>query len=183
MTWRRIALYWACFLGLSAYYVLVERPAAVRKAALVARAPFLNVALDEISAVEIRRGDRVVRARRVGDRWELVEPAGRSVPPDLIGALINNLLQLPDVEVVADASTELAPFGLDVPVSQITLATVRGEPMVVKLGNRNPAGTAVYATRSGSEHVYLIGLNVRYYEDLLFEALGAAPSASEPEGR
>ena len=42
---------------------------------------------------------------------------------------------------------------------------------------RNPARTAVYAQRSDSPRVFLIGLNVRYYEDLLFEALRAGPAS------
>jgi len=171
MTWRRIGLYWACWLGLSAYYGLVERPREPR-ASPVKRAPFLSVPVEQISGLEIRRGAVLLRCRRVGERWQLEDPTGHSVPPDLVSALIDNLSQLPDVEVVADAHADLAPFGLAPPASQITLLAANGAQLSVRLGNRNPAGTAVYATRSGSDRVYLIGLNVRYYADLLVEAAG-----------
>jgi hypothetical protein len=40
------------------------------------------------------------------------------------------------------------------------------------LGSRNPSGTAIYAQRDDTRRVFLIGLNVRYYEDLLFQGVG-----------
>jgi len=44
---------------------------------------------------------------------------------------------------------------------------------VVTIGDANPTGTAVYAQRQGAPDVVLIGRNVRYYEDLIFQALPA----------
>jgi hypothetical protein len=43
----------------------------------------------------------------------------------------------------------------------------------VTIGGANPTGTAVYAQRQDSADVVLIGRNVRYYEDLIFQALAA----------
>jgi uncharacterized protein DUF4340 len=170
MTWRRALVYWACFLVLAGYYLVAERRPAGEVAAHLTRAPFLNLSEGQIESVELRREDVVVRCRRVDRRWQVVEPAGRTVPSDLVGALVGNLIQLPDVEVVAETAANLAQFGLDASASQIVL-TGSGPAITVRLGSRNPAGTAVYATRSDSPRVYLIGLNVRYYEDLVFEAL------------
>ena len=47
------------------------------------------------------------------------------------------------------------------------------------IGETNPTGTAVYARRGGNPVVVLIGRNVRYYEDLIFQALpsGQVPAA------
>jgi uncharacterized protein DUF4340 len=174
MTWRRAILYWGCFAVLAAYYLVAERRPAGEVAAHLARAPFLSLAEGEIDAVELRRDEARVRCRHIDQRWQVVEPAGRTVPSDLVGALVANLIQLPDVEVVAETSANLAQFGLDTPASQIVLTTSGGPSITVRLGSRNPAGTAVYAQRSDSGRVYLIGLNVRYYEDLVFEALRPA---------
>jgi hypothetical protein len=171
MTWRRAAVYWLCFLALGVYYVVVEREPAGHAVAHLTRAPFLEVPPEEIQAVELRRGNTVVRCRRGKDRWQVLEPAGARVPVDLIAALVNNLAQLPDVEVIAETAQDLGQFGLETPVSQITLTRASGPPIAVHLGARNPSGTAVYAQRSDSPRVYLIGLNVRYYEDLVFEAV------------
>jgi hypothetical protein len=178
MTWRRVVFYWLCFAGLSLYYVIAVHEPAGEAAAHLTRAPFLDVPANDIDGLELRRGTAVVRCRREAGRWQVVEPAGRTVPSDLVAALVTNLCQLPDVEVVAEASKELGQFGLDPPVSQLVLTRPGGalgaaRPITVRIGNRNPAGTAVYAQRDDDARVFLIGLNVRYYEDLLFEAVRA----------
>lgn len=171
MTWSRAALYWAVFLGLTAYYVVAvrESPAPI---AHLTRAAFLDIPGEQIEAIEVRRAGSVVRCRHANGRWEVTEPPGRPVPADLIAALVANLTELPDVEVVAENSNALGEFGLQVPQSEITLQPAGRAPVSVRLGTQNPAGTAVYAQRDDSQRVFLIGLNVRYYEDLLFEALG-----------
>jgi len=170
MTWRRAALYWACSFGLLAYYFAVLHRPDGQPAAHLTRAPFLQLDAARLDSVEVRRGDERLRCARTGDRWQIVEPAGRRAPSDLIAALIDNLTQLPDVEVVADGVGDLAPFGLAPEVSELTLTETDRPPFRVRLGNPNPAGTAVYAQREGDARVFLIGLNVRYYEDLLWMA-------------
>jgi hypothetical protein len=171
MTWTRAALYWAVFLALAAYYV-----AAVREppgpAASHAREAFLDFPAEQIDGLELRRGSSVVRCRRSDGRWRVTEPADRLVPSDLVGALVASLTETPDVEVVAEDSAALGAFGLQEPVSELTLQGAGRSPLHVRLGRLNPAGTAVYAQRNDSPRVFLIGLNVRYYEDLVFEALG-----------
>ena len=170
MTWRRVAAYWACFVLLGAYYLLALREAPGPEAAHLQRAPFLDLSGARIESVEVRRGAAVIRCRRSGDRWHVVEPAGAAVPSDLVAALVANLTQLPDVEVVAEGGADVAQFGLQPPASEIILGIGGDGATRVRLGGRNPAGTAVYAQRDDSARVFLIGLNVRYYEDLLFQA-------------
>ena len=171
MTWQRAAWYWAIFLALTAYYIVAVRESP-EPAAHLTRAAFLNIPEEQIDALELRRGSSVVRCRRINGRWEVSEPTDRAVPSDLVEALVANLTQLPDVEVVAEDSSALGEFGLQAPQSEITLQRPGRAPVSVRLGAHNPAGTAVYAQRYDSPRVFLIGLNVRYYEDLLFEALG-----------
>ena len=178
MTWHRAAFYWGLFIILAVYYVVAEREPAGKAAAHLTRAPFLTLAEQEIATVQVQRGADVVRCRRVAGRWKVVDPANNSVPADLIAGLITNLTQLPDVEVVADKPTDLAQFGLDTPASQLVLTPASGDVVTVRLGNRNPAGTALYAQRSTSDRVFLIGLNVRYYEDLLFEGIRRTPETN-----
>jgi len=170
MTWKRAALYWAVFLALAAYYILVVRELQ-QPVAHLTRAPFLSIPEEQVTALEVRRDTSVVRCRRTDAHWELVEPADRTVPSDLVEALVANLIQTPDVEVVAEDSSQLSQFGLREPQSEMTLRRTAGEPVTVRLGAHNPAGTAVYAQRNDSPAVFLIGLNVRYYQDLLFENL------------
>ncbi|MFQ5668057.1 MAG: DUF4340 domain-containing protein [Candidatus Binatia bacterium] len=171
MSARRVGLYWICFGVLTAYYVIVLREPAGQAAAHLTRAAFLDVSEDRIDGLELRRGEARLRCRRIAGRWQVVEPAGSTAPPDLVAALVDNLTSLPNVEVVAENGENLAQFGLDPPVSQLVLSARRRRPITVRLGSRNPAGTAVYAQRDDSARVFLIGLSIRYYEDLLFEAV------------
>ncbi len=174
MTWRRALAYWACFLLLGAYWVVVLREPSRAAPAHLTHAPFLSLAEKDIDGMELRRGAKAIRCHRVEGRWQVVEPPGGAVPSDLVTALVANLTQLPEVEVVDEGGGDVAQFGLEPPVSQITL-NVSGKPVSLRLGSRNPSGTAVYAQRDDSKRVFLIGLNVRYYEDLVF---AAAPPAS-----
>ncbi|MFN8628061.1 MAG: DUF4340 domain-containing protein [Candidatus Binatia bacterium] len=168
MTWRRVALYWCCFLALGAYFALFERTPAPPLAAPVSRAAFLTIDEGQIQSVEARRGDTVVRCRRVDGRWQVEQPTGTVIPSDLVASLIATVIELPEVEVVAEHPHALAPFGLDPPAVQLALTPAVGTPVTVRLGQRNPAGTAVYAQRSTGAGVFLIGINARYYADLLF---------------
>lgn len=175
MTWRRALAYWACFLVLGAYYLVALREPSRAVPAHLTRAPFLSIADKDIDGMELRRAASVIRCRRVEGRWQVVEPTGGAVPSDLVSALVANFTQLPEVEVVDEEGGDLAQFGLDPPVSQITLTLSGGKTVTVRLGSRNPSGTAVYAQRNDDKRVFLIGLNVRYYEDLVFQA--AIPGA------
>ena len=96
----------------------------------------------------------------------------------------------PFSEVVADGARpgDLASFGLANPSSSIVLTTDgagSAHEVTVFLGDRNPTHTALYARRAEDARVYLVGLNLRYYEDLIFTAAGAiralrGRSAREP---
>jgi hypothetical protein len=46
-------------------------------------------------------------------------------------------------------------------------------PISVQIGARNPTQTAVYARRGDEDAIFLVGMNLRYYIDLIFEAARA----------
>lgn len=173
MTWPRAMAYWACSLVLGVFYLLVLRQPSRPTPAHLTRAPFLSLAENEIDALDLRRGATTIRCRRVAGRWRVVEPATSQVPSDLVAALIANLTQLPEVEVVDEGGGDVTQFGLNPPVSQMTVTMAGGKLVHLRLGSRNPSGTAIYAQRDDSRRIFLIGLNVRYYEDLLFQGVGA----------
>jgi Domain of unknown function (DUF4340) len=174
MTWPRALAYWACFIVLGGYYLVALREPSRQVPAHLTRAPFLNVPEGEVDALELRRGATVVRCRRIDGRWRVVEPSGTTVPSDLLAALVANVTQLPDVEVVGEGGGDLGQFGLAPPVSQMTLRLTGGQARVLRFGSRNPSGTAIYAQRDDGPRVFLVGLNVRYYEDLVFQGVPGA---------
>jgi hypothetical protein len=184
MSWRAVAVIYAV-LGLLLIVVLPLGPApTVEDAPPPEAAPersLLGIESSAVQAVLFRRGDLRVRAVREDGRWRTVEPAGATVPSDLVDAAVATLTagQVSPVVTEGRATDDLTVFGLAVPSSEIVLTKVAdagGGDIRVVLGERNPTKTAVYARRGDDPRVYLVGLNVRYYEDLIFEA--AAPRAA-----
>ncbi|MBI3783211.1 MAG: DUF4340 domain-containing protein [Deltaproteobacteria bacterium] len=171
MTWKRAALYWLGFLALAAYYrVAIDSD---RPQPLASRRPFLEIATDQITALDVDRRGQRLHAERVDGSWRATTPAGSAVPSDLIGALVDSLTSIPDVEVVAETVAATDDFGLQPPAATITLARAQGAPIVIDFGQLNPTSTAVYARRSDSPRVYLLGRNLDYYLDLLLSGVEA----------
>ena len=110
-------------------------------------------------------GDRRVAARRVDGRWQVEPPHGDAVTSDLIDALLAAVLDAP-AEPVA-SSGPLDEFGLDQPFARIELARREGKPVTVLVGHTNPSDTGVYGQLAGNPQVLLMGLNVRYYVELM----------------
>jgi hypothetical protein len=179
--WRQIVVLYVILGALAAAWVTLEpRRPALDAGTPPARPRFLAVARDQIVEVRIERAGRAVIFRRAGERWQVAEPSGSSVPPDLARAFVEALVDADEIDRVAAVPTDVEPFGLDDDATRVTITTGgstgegRGggaEPTVVLLGRTNPTGTALYARRVGVAGVVLIGRNVRYYEDLIYEAL------------
>lgn len=50
------------------------------------------------------------------------------------------------------------------------LTGVADAPVTILIGARNPTRTAVYARRSDRNTIFLVGMNLSYYIDLIFDA-------------
>jgi Domain of unknown function (DUF4340) len=180
MSWRAVGVVYAVLaLLLGVVFVLDRQPTAepLPPGAAAVRS-LLGVEPAAVHAVVFRRGEAQVQAELVDGRWRTVEPAGAVVPSDLFDAAVATLTAGQASEVVAEGTGagDLGAFGLVTPSSTIVLTTeVEGttRDVTVFLGDRNPTHTALYARRAEDARVYLVGLNVRYYEDLIFTAAGA----------
>ena len=172
MSGTRVAIYWAGFLLLGSYYVTSLEP--LPSSTPARRAAFVEVDAKQVEAVLLQREERNIRCERVGERWRPTLPAGADLSSDLVASLLANLTETPDVEMVSEGGGNLHDFGLDPARTTLTLERGSLPPIVVRIGVANPAETATYAQRTGSDRVFLIGLNVRYYADLLFAAAFAA---------
>ena len=182
MSWRAVGVIYAVFALLVAFVLRFEREPAVEPPtpdAAPARS-LLGVEPSAVRAVTFLRGGARVRAERGDGRWRVVEPAGAAVPSDLVDAAVATLTAGQVSEVVADDTrgAGLSAFGLGTPSSTIVVTT-EGEggsrEVTVLFGDPNPTRTAVYARLAGGPRAYVVGLNVRYYEDLIFEAAASRP--------
>ncbi len=179
MGWRQVLVLWAAFLGLLAQWTFVERQRApLEERRQPPRPRFLELRSADVAALRIeRRGQRLV-ARHEGEVWQVVEPAGARVPSDLVAAFLEALAAAEEIDQVAATTEEAASFGFGDEAVRVELERPGQPTIVVLLGAENPTGTAVYARQGSLPRIVLIGRNVRYYQELLFDGLpgGALPA-------
>ena len=177
MTWRRIAVYYVLSLLLGGYYFAFEwRPnpdMPVRGARPVVQNRFLPLAREDIHEVVLRRQEGAVHCVRNGDKWETLEPQNVEITSAIVESLLENLTQEKEIQVVEQNATDLKPYGLADPYSILELKGKENNLLAtVSVGDRNPTASAVYALKDKSRQVVVVGYNIRYYEELIFEAAG-----------
>jgi hypothetical protein len=191
LSWKATVAYWALAAVFGAYYLAAEKRPAPKNEMQLARERVLNVYSDDIAAVTFRRDAREIRCELKDKRWKVVKPEGANLPPDLVAALVENLTDKQEAEEITKQPTpeEITTFGLDSNAPTVELESKQGTKYTVTLGARNPPQTAIYARTSVAPRVFLIGLNVQYYADLLYEAgapkaaAASAPSAAKVTAR
>src|SRR5262245_14329234 len=179
MRWRQVGLLYVV-LGVLVVLYLRERPAAPQ--ADTSRPPrprFLQLTAGDVTGIRLVRGGRIVKLRRDGRDWRVIEPAGANLPGDLVSGVLQALLTTEEIDRIAATTGDLRSFGLDDDADRVELTLEQGESLVVTLGSTNPTGTALYARRPSEGGVVLIGRQVRDYQDLIY---GALPRGTVPAG-
>jgi Domain of unknown function (DUF4340) len=175
---RQVIVLYLVLAALAAEYLLIERRRPPPPHGLPARERFLPLRAEELRQMRLEQGGRTVTSRRAGERWVVVDPPSAAIPPDLIAAFARALAGAEQIERVKENNADLRTYGLDERAARVEVRGASGDPFVVTLGGTNPTGTAIYAQLAGTPEVVLIGRDVRYYEELIFQALtaGAAPA-------
>jgi len=171
MSWPRALAYLAVAMVLGTVYFATAPAPPPSPASAPAGAASADRSRVDIDTIRLDAAGRTVRARRVGGQWEVVEPAGAAVPSDLLSALVSAVLETPAQPVSSD-SERLAEFGLNTPSARVTFERPGAPPVTLSLGDTNPAETGVYGRLEGNPQIVLLGLNVRYYIDLVLRQSG-----------
>ncbi len=183
MRWRQVVLLYVVLAALAAEYLLVERhepPPATDQP--VVRPRFLNIAPDDVVRLDLKRGPRHIVAAREAGRWRVIEPAGAAIASDLPAAFVEALTKADEIENVAAPTSDVRSFGFDEGAGRVELTVDGRDPVVIMLGGPNATGTAIYARRGDGPAIVLIGRDVRYYEDMLYQALprDSVPAVDAP---
>lgn len=170
MSWARIFVYYvlAAFLTFQVVGVGSDDESVVDTAAVFTE-PFLPAVPERIDRVRMEDRNMAVQFERRDGKWLTTEPEGLAPPGEVIDALIESLTSLPAIEIVSDGVEHDGQFGFVPPSVRIRIEQEGELVSTVVLGELSPTRTAVYAKKSGSEQVALIGLNAKYYVDLVFE--------------
>ena len=175
MTWRRVALIYVALVLLASYVLVFERAASESDQAgpRSTSSSLLETEASSVTSVTFRKEGRVVRATREDRRWRVLEPPGIEVSSDLLEATIATLTAGQASEKLSpEPENALAAYGLDTPSAtlEVILTGVADSPVTILIGARNPTRTAVYARRSDLNTIFLVGMNLSYYIDLIFDA-------------
>jgi hypothetical protein len=171
MSWPRICFYYALAALLTFHLAGVarERAAVSADPAKAAATPFLEAVPERIDRVRMEKdGIAIVFERRDG-RWVFTEPEGLSPPGDVVDAVLESFTSLPAIEIMEGGPEHEGQFGLVPPRARIRIEQQGALVSTIILGELSPTRTAVYAKKSGQDDVALIGLNAKYYIDLVFE--------------
>ena len=184
MSWKRIGVMYALSLVLGLYVYAMERGRDdTIEISTETLSPLVPTLASRVTDVAFRWGDVVLRLRRDGEEWLVLEPQGAAVTNDLVGAVLDTLTTISPIDVVDDGTGDAAAFGLATPGVILRVTSDLEKPVDVAIGGSNPTRTAVYATRLDEGRVYVIGLAARYYVQLLFEELdGQLAAAEDPSG-
>lgn len=169
MSWPRIALYYLLAIGIGLYLQgEIRRLHPLAAVPVATTLPFVEAVAERVDRLRAEREDLSVEFRKREGRWVVTEPEGVTSPSDIVDAVLESLTSLPPIEVVADNS-EHGQYGLNPPRIRVRIEAGGEILSTIAFGELNPTRTAVYAKKSGKEEIYLLGLNSRYYLDLVFE--------------
>jgi hypothetical protein len=176
VSWRAAALCWLLAALLGGAYVLstpsrpVEPPMPVSPAmaprALEPGPPAYELARKDVAAVEVRRGDRVVRWSAVDGGWRVDEPQGATLSRGLLDAFVDQLVDGATNERLD--GEKIADTGLDRPALRVRVDETDGGRLTFVIGERLPTATAVYGKVEETDTVFVAGLNLMTYAELLF---------------
>lgn len=94
----------------------------------------------EVTALTLRRGDTVRSTQRTADGgWTGVER------PKEVDELLTDLAELAEIMPLEPDAAPLRDLGLDPPQAVFEITRRDAPPIVLRIGQRNPPGTGVYA--------------------------------------
>lgn len=155
-TFVKTAILLAVALGVGAYAYFVERKKPTgddkNKETLFT---FESAKAKEFS-LEPRQGDAIQLVKEAGS-WKLVAPTPAPADGTSVETVLNALNGLKVEDVVTETPAGLADFGLEKPVA-IARLTLDGQPkpLVLKVGEKAPDGSGLYAQTDDKPRVFLI---------------------------
>jgi hypothetical protein len=107
-----------------------------------------------IRAVEVRGEGKQVRVERDASGWQVNAPKPGPADALRVTQVISGLAKLNATQTITATGQNLAPYGLDKPAYEVRLEG--GTSETLRLGAKNPDGSATYVQRSSAPTIYLV---------------------------
>ncbi len=168
MSPRRLLPYLVVFLVLLGTYAGLRWHQAQKEAREERAKQVFGLKADEITALNLKRGQAEIQLTRQGAAWEITKPLKARADASAAGELVKALAQLKQERDLGPG--DLKGFGLDKPGLVISF-TAKGQPQLLSLGNPAPGGRGFYARKDESPNILLIAAGVRDALDQPLDAL------------
>ncbi|MBF0170785.1 MAG: DUF4340 domain-containing protein [Nitrospinae bacterium] len=138
---------------LAAVYLVGGEPEKMADERLLAFAP------RSVRALTLDRPDApLIAIEKTGDGWRMVRPLQTAADKGEVEGIITAAASAP-VEKRIGPVADLAPFGLDRPVT-VTILPTDGDPAVIRIGGMNPDQTLRYLAVGDGKEVVAVGRSV-----------------------
>jgi len=161
MRWQTTAVLAAILIALGAFYYVYEvRLGPEREKTEGRKGRVFTAEPADVTEVEIKRPDSVVKLKREGDGWQILEPVKARGDRGPIDETVTSVVTARMDREIESAPTALGDFGLDKPAAEVTLRLKDGKPLGLVLGAKSPTGVWVYAREAGKPAVFVVGDSV-----------------------
>jgi hypothetical protein len=134
----------------------------------------ITFASEEITAIQLRRDDVEVRIQRKGGTWEGVDR------PQRLDDFLLNIQTMGKLMVLDVTPEELQDYGLSRPSGRIELQCQSKSPIIILLGDRNPAGTGAYVQLGTGQPVTLTGALLLWEFEKALKAVRESTAGNRP---
>jgi len=161
MRWQTTAVLAAILIALGVFYYVYEvRLGPEREKTEGRKGRVFTAEPADVTEVEIKRPDSVVKLKRVGDGWQILEPVKARGDRGPIDETVTSVVTARMDREIESAPTALGDFGLDKPAAAVTFRLKDGKQLGLVLGAKSPTGVWVYAREAGKPAVFVVGDSV-----------------------
>jgi hypothetical protein len=161
MRWPTTAALAVLLVALGVFYYLYDvRWAPDREQAASRKGRVFTADAKDVTELEIKRGDEVVRAVREGEGWQLTAPVKWRGNRGALDEAVTSILTAKIDREIAASPGALNEFGLDKPAADVTLKLKDGKTLGLALGAKTPTGVWVYARERDKPAVFVVSDSV-----------------------
>jgi Domain of unknown function (DUF4340) len=161
MRWQTTAVLAVILIALGVFYYVYEvRLGPEREKTESRKGRVFTAEPADVTEVELKRPDSIVKLKREGDGWQILEPVKARGDRGPIDETVTSVVTARMDREIEAAPPALGDFGLDKPAAEVTLRLKDGKQLGLVLGAKSPTGVWVYARETGKPAVFVVGDSV-----------------------